>query len=474
MTSDVRIVQELCAMLAATSPAGTSPHVLCALSGGKDSVGLLATLAETAEHKRHYTLCAGYVNHSAQEQSAQAREFETVRSVCASLDIPLCALSLCGIEPCAPVSEAYLRERRYEALCAMARACKATHIVTAHHQGDVYESVLMRLLTHGAWQGLSGIPSMRKIRCGYQDIFVLRPALQAQPALFHSQQLPHHADASNADTRYKRNALRNQVIPVIEKHFPQANERVNAFAHAQCSLRTFVESTIPPWLVAHEHIVFSFSVFAALSRVQQNHVLCTGANKLGIPQLTHTFLEACRKSLLHDMSSICIKNTLLVKRGKSLVWKIFSTGSESVCANDYASKMKTFPVHERCSLVYTNNGSWVVSAADELQKGDCISYSVSIIPPVHIAFLKKSDIIVQGSKKLNVLSMLRVSSQMWQSIPVICDREGIVCVAGESLLNRTLCRTYKQQSSIDDTIKLYAISIAYRAVEVAACHHNND
>ncbi len=460
------IAYELCSMLDASTSL-PMVRVMLAISGGKDSVSLLASLAQASECNTRYELFGGYVNHRMQELQAQECEFETVRTICSSFTVPLYSVSLCNIDSSDVVSEAFLREKRYKALCDMAQSCKIDYIVTAHHQNDVYENVLMRLFMHGAWQGLVEIPKIRKIRHGQKDIFILRPAVKILPSDFHVQDILHHTDASNVNNRYKRNALRNEIIPIVEKHFPHALQRITAFAHDQSQLRIFTEATIPSWLMAENHIALPFSLFQNLSYIQQNLVLYRGANALGISHVSHAFLEECRKSLLLHMNSIRIKNTVLMKCGRILLWKTISHDLENEDASYCTYKKEQFHVQSCVSLSYTSR-MWSVTTAEISTMKDCLVYVLPSVPPLHIAFLKKSDLIIQGNRKLNILSMLKnTCSDIWRNIPVIYDAEGILCVAGETFLQRTFCRFYeKKNNAIDDTMRLCTITIAYHSMEL--------
>lgn len=86
-------------------------------------------------------------------------------------------------------------------------------IVTAHHQSDQAESVLMHLLRGS---GAKGICGMQKEEEGYW-----RPLLDISKAdiLSYAKQegVPFVEDATNADDNYTRNFLRNKVFPLLEQ-----------------------------------------------------------------------------------------------------------------------------------------------------------------------------------------------------------------------------------------------------------------
>ena len=93
-------------------------------------------------------------------------------------------------------------------------------LLMAHHLDDQIETVLFRLTRGAGAQGLAGIPAQRKLGCGR----LLRPLLQygrAELAAYAAMhQLAWQEDESNSDQQHDRNYLRHQVLPQIEKRWP--------------------------------------------------------------------------------------------------------------------------------------------------------------------------------------------------------------------------------------------------------------
>lgn len=96
------------------------------------------------------------------------------------------------------------------------------YILTAHHADDNTETILMNFFKGTGINGLKGIlPKQQQL---------LRPLLFATKndiQLFaEQQQLSFREDASNAEDKYTRNYFRNQLIPAIEKVFPQVTQNL--------------------------------------------------------------------------------------------------------------------------------------------------------------------------------------------------------------------------------------------------------
>jgi len=113
-----------------------------------------------------------------------------------------------------------LRQARWGILAALARAQDCDAIVTAHHQDDLAETLLLQAI-RGA--GLTGLGSMRP-RGEWEEVPVLRPMLGIRRAQIREALAADGAawreDATNADPRFKRNWLRAEILPLLEARDP--------------------------------------------------------------------------------------------------------------------------------------------------------------------------------------------------------------------------------------------------------------
>jgi tRNA(Ile)-lysidine synthase len=114
-------------------------------------------------------------------------------------------------------SEAALRTARYAALLEMAHRNNCQRIVTAHTASDVLESLLLNFLRDASILGWNGIARERRLDA---KVLLVRPMLQvskeeARQYLVDENQ-SWREDSSNESTFYKRNAVRHQLLPVLE------------------------------------------------------------------------------------------------------------------------------------------------------------------------------------------------------------------------------------------------------------------
>lgn len=195
-----------------------------ALSGGLDSTALLSLLAKQREIQPHLALRAIHIHHGL---SPNADSWAAhCRYLCAQFSIPL-VIEYVKVDTTNGV-EAGAREARYQAI---ARHIQPNEIlVTAHHLQDQSETFLLALKRGSGLQGLSAMQP-------YSQLFgvpIFRPLLlvarQSLEDYVQSQGLTWIDDESNADNRYDRNFLRNEILPALHTRWPHWDRAVQRSA----------------------------------------------------------------------------------------------------------------------------------------------------------------------------------------------------------------------------------------------------
>lgn len=200
-------------------------HLFVAVSGGGDSVALLDCL-----HHFGYACTVVHVNFQLRGAESDADE-HFVRQLAQRLGFA-CLTKTVDTRAAADAAgtsvETTARDLRYawfsELLEAHSQASPhvPAFLVTAHHADDQVETVLHRLVRGTGLRGLLGIPQ----RNGQ----IVRPFLQVRKAeiLAHllDRELSWREDASNVDTQFTRNFLRQDVIPALSDRFPQWPDRL--------------------------------------------------------------------------------------------------------------------------------------------------------------------------------------------------------------------------------------------------------
>lgn len=205
------------------APAGSL--ILCAVSGGADSICLLHFL-DGLGRSAGFSVTAGHYNHRLRGAESD-RDAAFVASWCAEHGIS-CILGEGDVAGRAAEDgtgiEETARAMRYAFLEQTALELGAARIATAHNADDNVETLLLHLIRGSGLQGLTGIPPRRG------DI--VRPLLTTSreeiEAYLSAHDIPHVEDSTNADTAYLRNKLRLEIIPLLRQLNPRLTESISA------------------------------------------------------------------------------------------------------------------------------------------------------------------------------------------------------------------------------------------------------
>jgi tRNA(Ile)-lysidine synthase len=189
-----------------------APQILVGLSGGIDSVLLLELLSQQIDSKR---IQAVHINHGLSDNADQWQQF--TQNYCRQLDVEFYAEKIQLVVTGEGI-EAAAREARY---AVFEKRLKQNGLLfLAHHADDQVETVFYRLLRGSGSKGLAGIPETRPLGMGQLIRPLLAYSKQAIQREAVERDLNWIEDESNLDDRFDRNYIRNQVIPVIAKRWP--------------------------------------------------------------------------------------------------------------------------------------------------------------------------------------------------------------------------------------------------------------
>jgi tRNA(Ile)-lysidine synthase len=192
------------------------PNVsLCvALSGGVDSSVLLTALA--TPRRARPTLRAVHVDHGLHPNSVTWSAH--CRALAQSLGVPLQVLAARVERGRGQSLEAAAREARYALL--EANLARGEILLTAHHEDDQLETVLLQLFRGSGLAGMAAMPELAAFGTG----FLARPLLTRSRAELEAwarqKSLAWVEDDTNADESLDRNYLRRRLVPLIRARWP--------------------------------------------------------------------------------------------------------------------------------------------------------------------------------------------------------------------------------------------------------------
>lgn len=193
-------------------------HVVCALSGGADSVAMLFAFYLLKE-KLGIQLSAAHFNHHLRGEESD-RDEAFVRAFCDRYDIPL-AVGSSRVTAGKKGLEAAARDARYAFLRTL-----PGKIATAHTADDNAETVLMHLVRGTGLKGLGGITPVQGN--------LIRPMLSITRAdverFLQEYYVNHIEDSSNKTDVFLRNRIRHHVMPLLTAENPRLAENLSAMA----------------------------------------------------------------------------------------------------------------------------------------------------------------------------------------------------------------------------------------------------
>lgn len=283
-------------LLNALPRAGVTRYWL-AYSGGLDSHVLLHALHGLSAKLPGVTLGAIHVHHGLRTEADQWAAHCV--AVCAVLEIPCQVLHVQARPAVGESPEDAARRARYQALLGVVAAGDC--LLTAHHQDDQAETLLLQLLRGCGVAGLAGMPACAAFGAG----------LLARPLLMHSRaELRDYAerhglrwveDGSNAETGYDRNYLRHEILPRLLARWPATAAALTRSA-GHCAAATELLQVL-----ANQDLVnlrgpvpgtLTIDQLQTLDAARQDNVLRAWLRELDLPTPSTAHLRQVRCELL--------------------------------------------------------------------------------------------------------------------------------------------------------------------------------
>lgn len=297
-------------------------QILVGVSGGVDSVVLLHLLREIDEARRP-DITVAHVNHQLRDESDQEEVF--VRELAASFEVPF--YSYTWKKTTHPTSgiEEEARKVRYQFFKEIMDSQGPTVLMTAHHQDDQVETVMMRLARGSSLEQLTGIQFIQPFHRGQ----LMRPLLpfskEKLVAYARKHQIRYVEDATNHSLDYTRNRYRHLILPLIKEENAQFNEHIEQLTKDIQDLLAVSKQPIQACfkqLVRRdgEALVFDYHQFLQLDPPMQRALLKEIFMKLykgADASYKTTYIEMVRSWLMDGKvnTSLSLLNDLTAQKG---------------------------------------------------------------------------------------------------------------------------------------------------------------
>ncbi len=410
-------------------------YVLCAVSGGADSMCLLALLNEYAQSGA-IRVAAAHFDHGLRDGESD-RDAEFVRLYCSENDIPF-FFGAGNVKTFAESKgmsiETAARELRYSFLKRTAEKTGADRIATAHTADDNAETMLLNLIRGTGLKGLCGIPPIRGN--------IIRPMLRMTRSqvleILSNRGITHIEDSTNLDDIYTRNRLRHNVIPLlkaINPHFVEAcSETARLLSEDEAYLKLLANKQL--WSTVREACCIRFGIeeFKKLPPPVSSRLIIGAADELGAPH-SRAMVEGV---------------TELLKSPDPSAQRSFAGGLSvlreygDIILTRLPLETKSFKPVELvpgAAIMIPELGlSFSYSTETEKEKinnsfNTFLFKSSSIYGKIIVRPRKSGDKITFGGKKgTKSLKKLfideKIPARLRDSIPVIADEKGVIAVMG--------------------------------------------
>lgn len=379
-------------------------RVLVACSGGADSVALLLALLPLRQAGAVSLHCV-HVNHGLRFDAGEDAAF--VAALCKAHQV---SVSTCCVHVEAGGSmEERARTARYRALRAAAECCQADAIALGHHMDDQAETVMLRLL-HGA--GGRGLSAMKELSQG-----LWRPLLSVRmDALIVALQAAGQrwcTDSTNADTRFLRNRIRAELLPLMSRINGSAVENIARTAEVFAAEDAYWRMMADEWLGIHASlhpacIYLSWGELLAQHPAMQRQCLLRFTNAAGLtPSFAHV-------EQLRSLAEGAYANLPGGWRGYRSVKRLFLLS----------------PVFHRLPLGFVAEG-----ANEELRRSKTETFDMDKMQGAVVRYRQSGDRIkplgFSGTRKLSDYFIDRkVDWPLRDNWPIVCKDSAVLWVPG--------------------------------------------
>ncbi len=194
----------------------TSDTILIGISGGVDSVVLAQLFINSG-----FKIALAHVNYGQRGVESDQDE-ELVHGYASTWNVPAYVITYPNDQDNKGNFQEKARNFRYQWFSSVAQQNKFSYIATAHHADDQIETFILHLMR------ASGIHGLSSMKPKHENL--IRPLLMVFKdelyAYAKKEGLQFREDASNQTAYYRRNYLRNKVIPLLENGFPNAKRNI--------------------------------------------------------------------------------------------------------------------------------------------------------------------------------------------------------------------------------------------------------
>ena len=193
-------------------------YIIVGTSAGPDSMALLHYLKNNTNN----TIVCCHINHNVRKESQIEEQY--LNNYCKNNNIIFESTKIDKYTENNFENEA--RNKRYDFYQKIINKYNAKYLFLAHHGDDLIETIIMKINRGSNLEGYAGIKKIAK----KNNYYIIRPLLEySKDDLINynkKHNIKYYIDKSNSDTKYTRNRIRKNILPILKKENPNINKSI--------------------------------------------------------------------------------------------------------------------------------------------------------------------------------------------------------------------------------------------------------
>ena len=395
---------------------------IVAFSGGLDSTVLLHALAMSAE-QHSVPLLAIHVDHGLQDDSE--RWAEQCRSAVAAMGVDFESQRVAVDDVAGKGQEAAARDARYAALAAM--MTPGDWLLSAHHEDDQAETLLLNLLRGSGPAGIAGIAAIRRFACGWLARPLLSFSREALQKYATDQDLDWIEDPSNTDCSFDRNFLRHDVLPLLESRWPEVARRLNRSSRIASETATLLDdlAAIDMCTLGERHDRLRIDVLKSLPLARQRNLLRHALRELDLSTPSAAQLQRVLDEVIaarDDAEPVLKWNGVAVRRYRNHLYLLAADSSDDTFSTAISKGRERIDLGHGLGTLRLESGAKLGLDENLLERGLQLRYrqggeKLRVLDQSHTKTLK------------NLLQEKSVVPWMRDRVPLVFSGDKLVAVA---------------------------------------------
>ncbi|MEG2677260.1 MAG: tRNA lysidine(34) synthetase TilS [Oscillospiraceae bacterium] len=415
--------------------------VLIGVSGGADSMALVSVMLELKEQLGLSEICVCHFNHGLRGIDSDKDE-RYVLDYCRSRNIRIMSENGNMTErekPRGESIESWARKLRYE-FFERCITDKSTKVALAHSKNDCVETAVFNLIRGSGIKGLRGVAAIR----GHY----IRPLIETSRAEIESYcdqcEIDYRTDSTNEDTKYSRNRIRKKILPQMAMINENAVNNIFRFCKSANEINSYferaAESLIEASRCADGYLVDKLRtadpliVSFALKQISEPYTI----------NITSEAVELCLCVVNGTLKETELaKHVYFTNRGDTVaITKRENAKAEKrhdfIAVHEGINKLGTdisvvaqFKIYSNCTQNEKLTNKLLNNSADCVKLKGNLTLRTRRDGDSFCSFARKNT---KSLKKL--FNEAKIAPSMRDSIPVICDDEGIVWIRGFGISSR--------------------------------------